>query len=180
MSKGPGSIQRSVLALIDGDPDGAWSIGDLCKLIFGNVEKKHRVSALRALGRMELPGTWAVGREWGSTEYCLCDTCSVESQTRKIWLLGHRQYRSLEKFKSEWPHLVDRARKEAEKAIAYRDASPVAQLDIRIEEARGQLSLCAMIEDAKGRAEFMKPILAHIAELQAERARLATADQSPR
>jgi hypothetical protein len=64
MSRGPGRIQQEVAILIAANADGAWTTADLCQHIYGvkTAEKKHRVSVVRALERMDLPPLWKVWR----------------------------------------------------------------------------------------------------------------------
>ena len=52
MSRGPGKVRRAISDLMKSEPDGAWTIEDLCKRVYAginSVEKKHRVSVLRAV-----------------------------------------------------------------------------------------------------------------------------------
>ena len=79
MSKGLGHIQRSILALIESDPDhgdGAWTLGQICERVYcgiNRVDKKHRVAVARALRKMTLPEYWAVQRMQNhGEEFCLC------------------------------------------------------------------------------------------------------------
>jgi hypothetical protein len=51
MSRGPGRIERAVVAILDGEPDNAFTTEDLCRRIYpgaNRIEKKHRVAVLRA------------------------------------------------------------------------------------------------------------------------------------
>ena len=52
MSRGPGKIERAILALMQEQPDHAWTTEDLAENIYAGankIEKKHRVSILRAM-----------------------------------------------------------------------------------------------------------------------------------
>jgi hypothetical protein len=108
MSRGPGRIQQEIAA----NPDGAWTVGDLCRLVYrlsvsrfvvgGTVyvksrpplQKKHRVAVARALRRMELPPMWRVAQlHRRAAEYCLYNTGSPESTKQKYYLNG-------------WPHTM--------------------------------------------------------------------------
>lgn len=65
MSRGPGRIERAIERLVVARPDTAFLIDDLCWLIFpaiGTVERKHRVSVLRAANKVvaRLPD-WRIG-----------------------------------------------------------------------------------------------------------------------
>ncbi len=55
MSRGPGKIERAIRQLMADKPTGAWNVEDLCERVYtdiNRVEKKHRVSVLRALRRV--------------------------------------------------------------------------------------------------------------------------------
>ena len=89
MSKGPGRVQRAISALIEGDPDGAWTTADICRAVYpsAEIDKKHRVAVLYALRHMALPGTWTVRRlSRAGVEFCLYDPCRDEAQTRVSWM----------------------------------------------------------------------------------------------
>jgi hypothetical protein len=65
MSKGPGRVQRTIIALIEAEPDGAWTVEDLCRAAYPQTEtvaKTRRQAVLRAWRTMpatrSLPGTW--------------------------------------------------------------------------------------------------------------------------
>lgn len=50
MSRGPGRIERAIEAVLDAEPDNAFTTDDLCNRVYGNrlIEKKHRVAVIRA------------------------------------------------------------------------------------------------------------------------------------
>ena len=55
MSKGPGKVQRVILDLMAAEPDGAWTVEDLCERVYlgiNRVEKKNRVVVLRAVRKI--------------------------------------------------------------------------------------------------------------------------------
>ena len=54
MSKGPGKVQSQLIAIFRKNADRYYSTEELCCRAFGvrRVEKKHRVSVLRALKRI--------------------------------------------------------------------------------------------------------------------------------
>ena len=54
MSKGPGHAERAITAALAAEPDNAFNIEDLCDRAYPDVkaEKKHRVTVLRAIGRI--------------------------------------------------------------------------------------------------------------------------------
>src|SRR5579864_2909876 len=65
MSRGPGHIQRTILALIEAEPDGAWTTRQLCAAVYPDVRcpaKKHRIAVNRALRQMKLSQAWRFGR----------------------------------------------------------------------------------------------------------------------
>ena len=93
MSRGPGRIQRAILALIESDVHGAWLVSDICKQEYaetGHVEKKHQVAVNRALSNMPLPDPWEV-RYSGSrgNMRVLFNTQDAESRARAEWLTKH-------------------------------------------------------------------------------------------
>ena len=52
MSRGMGRIQTCILAALAAEPDNALTVEDLCDLLYpgaNRIEKKHRVSVIRAL-----------------------------------------------------------------------------------------------------------------------------------
>ncbi len=51
MSRGHGKVKRAILDLMANEPDGAWTIDELCKAVYqsiNRVKKKHKVAVLRA------------------------------------------------------------------------------------------------------------------------------------
>jgi hypothetical protein len=54
MSRGPGRIERTIRALMVANPDLAFTTDWLCCQLFATsrVEKKHRISVLRAIHRI--------------------------------------------------------------------------------------------------------------------------------
>jgi hypothetical protein len=80
---GLGHIQRTILELIAANPDGAWTIRDLCRHVYGPgyATKAQRVAVGRALLHMKLPGTWAVTPPYfsGGLPLWLNDRCNLES-----------------------------------------------------------------------------------------------------
>jgi hypothetical protein len=62
MSKGPGKIQRAVEALFIAQPDTAFTVEDLATASFpgiNHIEKKHRVSVLRAAAKASVRTGWS-------------------------------------------------------------------------------------------------------------------------
>ena len=55
MSRGPGRIERAIAAILDAEPDNAFTTEDLCERVYpgvNRVEKKHRVAVLRAANKL--------------------------------------------------------------------------------------------------------------------------------
>jgi hypothetical protein len=188
MSRGPGRIQRAVIALIESDPDGVWTTAEICRRVYPDargVAKKHRVAVLCALRRVALPGTWAVRwvrrgtvveRWWAAprlrcvgTEFCLYHPCSDESQARVRWLEDGREP-DCDRWKERFPYLVERAKAKAADARRWRDASTAEKLDIQIAEAQQMIGLLNMAGAAD--AASIRPIAERIMALQASRAKL--------
>ncbi len=51
MSKGPGRIERAIDAILDAEPESAFTVEKLCERVYpdtNGVEKKHRVAVIRA------------------------------------------------------------------------------------------------------------------------------------
>lgn len=80
MSRGPGFVERTLLSVFAVDPRGVFTTEELCYRVFriSKVDKKHRVSVLRALKRLSqtsMPTLWrAVPRgqrddEWYDRRY---------------------------------------------------------------------------------------------------------------
>jgi hypothetical protein len=75
MSKGPGRIQRAILALINAKPDEAFTVEDLCRRIYPGGVKPTRAqlgAVTRAL-TMPLPGKWTFGKIWPDCRWWLFD-----------------------------------------------------------------------------------------------------------
>lgn len=85
MSRGLGRVQRAILAMIEVEPHGAWTVDEICRRVYptDRVKKKQCVAVLRAVKRMKLPGAWTIRRLWyGRQTCCLYDECDDESQLR--------------------------------------------------------------------------------------------------
>jgi hypothetical protein len=54
MSRGPGRVQRILLAEFGGNPGALFDTVQLCRAVYGVavVEKRHRVAVIRALKRL--------------------------------------------------------------------------------------------------------------------------------
>jgi hypothetical protein len=84
-----GHLQETILALINSDADGGWSVSQICALAYPRapkIGKKHRVAVSRALRAIALPGTWrAVKINSSVSELCLVNTASPISMVRRQW-----------------------------------------------------------------------------------------------
>ena len=167
MSKGPGRVQRAILALIEAEPHGAWTTADLCRLIYADdrpLTKARRVAVLRDLHK--LPGTWEGRRMLSaqSGEYCLFDPCDNESYAHKVYLEDRwrKRSQSYEHWRqAQAGNRVKTAFGSAAQARKWRDASPIERLDIEIGRERQML---AFIEDDDAKREAFQRIAALIAE----------------
>jgi hypothetical protein len=70
MSKGPGHIERTLVALFESNPDGAFSTGELVTAVYGvnryGAEKKHEVAVLRTARKLTWTGWTSLrGETWG-------------------------------------------------------------------------------------------------------------------
>jgi hypothetical protein len=166
MSRGPGRVQRSILALIKDEPDGAWTTEDLCRHIYGvrTIEKKHRVAVLRAFDNMDLPQPWYLSRQGNAC--CLHNPLSLDSEIRREWLC-HFSHLSLDCLKQDYSHVIERVRDAVAEATRYHQADELGKLDMDIANGQTQLALCAMA--GVGAADLVKAIAANLKELQAHR-----------
>jgi len=75
MSKGPGRIERSLEAIFSGNSDLTFSVDDLVPRVYpgvDRVEKKHRVSIIRAANKVVARLGWVgyrAGRPGGELIY---------------------------------------------------------------------------------------------------------------
>jgi hypothetical protein len=154
MSKGPGRVQRAVLALIDAEPHGAWMIGEVCERAYplvpananalaarieDKVAEKHRAAVQRVLRRTKLPGTWEVTRNWQrGRENVLFDPCDDESAIRAHWLRRAR-WMPFARWMDGYPREVEEARRDAQRARRWRDTSPIERLNVEIAGLQAQL-----------------------------------------
>jgi hypothetical protein len=179
VSRGLGHVQRGILALIESNPDSAWSMPELCRHLYpafypaAVIEKRHRVAVGRAIRNMELPPLW----EWrraskAGSEIYLTNTGSFESTLRGNWLKRrHRwQNKDFDNWKRYQGH-IDHARKDVEEALRFHNASPYEKLEIRIGHIRNVVALVSMGGTAAG-AEFCKERLKEIVELEAKKKKL--------
>lgn len=180
MSKGPGRVQRAISTLIEGDPDGAWTTADICRVVYpgDEIDKKHRVAVLYALRHMTLPGTWTVRRlSRAGVEFCLYDPCRDEAQTRVSWMemmiRSPRRYDpNYRRWKKREDFMVERAHNRAAEARRWRDATP-------LEKIKRDMSQIRMILGAiksgggDGNDAFARQLIEDYTALEAERAKLA-------
>jgi hypothetical protein len=177
MSRGPGRIQQVVLALIEDDADGAWSTSDICGHAFrgaNRVEKKHRVAVSRALRTMPLPETWAIYRaDKHGGEGILVNRLSIESQTKRRWIVWPWKTMGYEKWKVDYWHQVDKAREEVSEYRRYYDADEIGRINILIQDEQRRAGLLRSIGGIS--PEYFKSIAARIEELSARKAALEAA-----
>jgi hypothetical protein len=90
MSRGLGHVRRGIMALIESNPDGAWSTAEICEQIYQvAIERKHRVVVIRALLTMEFPPMWRAKRlDLRGSQFCLVNELSMDSCLRWKWLGG--------------------------------------------------------------------------------------------
>jgi hypothetical protein len=97
-------------------------MADLCQHIYGvkTAEKKHRVTVIRALERMELPPLWQVWRGRPGCELGLYNAGSVISTVRK-GCINKGEDASDPAVLKEWAARdgIKRATKEVREARAY-------------------------------------------------------------
>ena len=119
MSRGPGKIERAIRQLMAAEPTGAWTVEDLCERVYAGinrVEKKHRVSVLRALRRaVRDDADWALWTSEGiGGRVVLVNRTNVESYglaRLKTDFLAH--YRSNDRRTPlHWIHTEDDLRRE--------------------------------------------------------------------
>jgi hypothetical protein len=150
MSRGHGFVQRKILALIAAEPNGAWSYGELCRIVYPGqaaaAAKAQLVAIGRALSRLTLPGTWAL--VWSDRKCWLCDPCNLMSM--RIIYRGH----SAHHFEpgGMYYEAVERAKR-------YRDGSALDRIDIQIENESkilGMIKMCGgSLVDARERIEHI-------------------------
>ena len=85
--------RRAIIELIASDPNGDWSVHQICERIYGHPDRLKREVIRRALQNMSLPGTWRLG--WHKRAMRLYDPCSdarladlekrIEHLTKKGW-----------------------------------------------------------------------------------------------
>lgn len=66
MSRGPGKIERALLALFAANPSAAFTVEELAEVIYrgiNRIEKKHRVAIIRAARKAASSAGW---RTWTS------------------------------------------------------------------------------------------------------------------
>jgi hypothetical protein len=165
MSRGLGRVQRVILGLIEGNPDGAWTTGHLCGIIYKRAGKAQRVAVSRALRRMTLPGTWDFCSCYGRAEYSLCDPCNLASMKR-VCLCDPAHFE---------PGGV--VYKEVEEAKRYRDASPIERIKIRMTEEEGRFQ--AMKSYCGVTPEMTRTHSERMRALEQEKARLIAATAPP-
>ena len=170
MSQGPGHVQRTILAMIEAEPHGAWTVEEICRRIYPTeaVEKKHRVAVLRALTRVLLPGTWwakYISVPGGGRTCCVYDLCDDEGEMRAAYAESwqRRHYADFDAWVKDERSNCDRALEAVAKRRKYRDASAVEKLDLQIADQRTMIGLlssggtAAQLEKRSPSAQSMSP-----------------------
>jgi hypothetical protein len=86
MSKGPGRVQRSILALIKEHPGEAFTVEDVSRAIYQTNLKPTRaqlVAVDRALKSVKLPSRWKVGYIQGHRRPWLFNERNLASVSRR-------------------------------------------------------------------------------------------------
>jgi hypothetical protein len=79
MSQGPGRAERAIAAILDQEPDNAFTVEELCRRVYrvNRAEKEHRLSALRAARKLAIRRDtlmWCKSHKLGATVvYFNCD-----------------------------------------------------------------------------------------------------------
>jgi hypothetical protein len=181
MSKGLGHIQRTILSLIESDPDGAWTVGQIGEHAYrgiNRVDKKHRVAVARALRKMTLPEMWEVRRLWSTgAECCLYNGCSLVSAAHLDWFAyGNHRRCSLAEFmerRTDFYTPVDghyNTYARVMRAIRWRDGSEVDRVEIQIADIERRASLLG--------EEWVAKEIATLPELRAKLAELKATGKS--
>jgi hypothetical protein len=167
MSRGPGKVQRAILAKCE---DGqAWSLDFLCGRIYrtpGPASRLEKSAVGRAIARMTLPGTWVFGRVAGDGpgggQWWLYDPCNRASVERAFAESRYWGVHTGSGYDREVANTVARA-------VRWRDASPAERLDFEIEGAEMSISLAK----ARGDEELLREREDRLAELLRRKAALA-------
>ena len=80
MSRGLGRIQRELEGIFDTKQivDQTYSVRDLCRAIYGQDEKRHRVAVLRGIKCIIKRNPW-IGQFYSGKECCFCDCRSLHA-----------------------------------------------------------------------------------------------------
>ena len=127
MSRGPGRIECGIRQLMADEPDGAWTVEDIAEKLYSTtgVEKKHRVSVIRALNRITKNdpdwtlwqsacrgSTWVLANQGNLQSYALahlkCD--NIQSYRGKGFGFGNSTEADLKKVIApggRWPEWVE-------------------------------------------------------------------------
>jgi hypothetical protein len=90
MSRGLGKTQRQILATIAAHPHEAWSVQELCGLIYPGSTEPTRAqtnATIRAIKRMTLPGRWKFGYVSRDRRRWLYDAGNLKAVSRRMWRL---------------------------------------------------------------------------------------------
>ena len=96
MSRGPGHIEQAIAGVLDAKPDDAFTTEDLCRVVYPHakqVEKKHRVAVLRAVGRLQRDTLDCLTSKHLGGTCVYFNRTSVQSYAM-AWLKAHEYYAS--------------------------------------------------------------------------------------
>ncbi len=160
MSRGPGRIQEAIFAIIEAEPQGAWTTTQLCERIYGtSVEKSHRAAVARALSRMKLPPLWCIRRTGkAGAERCVYNAGDMESTLRAVFMgdAGDCYAWDFEAWKQKYPQRIERARNDVDEALRYHNASPTEKFEIEVNELRQVIGLLRIAATSEGNDEMSR------------------------
>jgi CheY-like chemotaxis protein len=181
MSRGPGRVHEAIIAMMEAEPQGAWTTTQLCERIYGtSVEKSHRAAVARVVCGMKLPPLWCVRRtSKPDAEYCLYNAGNVESTLRAVFVADAASGYAwdFEAWKERYPHCIEKARNDVDEALRYHDALPVGKLDIEVNELRQVIGLLRIASTSGAKDEISR--LARRAREITEQREMFTNRQAP-
>jgi hypothetical protein len=85
MSRGPGVVQRKILALTKAQP-GPWTVEEVRALVYpGDLEpSRSQTNAVSRALKMPLPGKWKVGYVEGDRRRWLYDAGNLDAITERV------------------------------------------------------------------------------------------------
>ena len=160
MSRGPGRVQEAIVAIIEAEPQGAWTTTQLCERIYGtSIEKSHRATVARALSGMQLPRLWCIRRTAKpGAERCVYNAGDVESTLRAVFVGDAADCYAwdFDTWKQRHPHRIEKARNDVDEALRYHNASPTEKFDIEVNELRHVIGLLRVAATSEGNDEISR------------------------